>query len=69
MEGDHKGRPYRDRHAVGAPLVGALLNVIADDNSILTGQLVGWVELFAKPTPLMEQGVMGIACAPTILRA
>jgi hypothetical protein len=29
MEGDHKGRPYRDRHAVGAPLVGALLNVIA----------------------------------------
>jgi hypothetical protein len=23
-EGDHKGRPYRGRHGVGAPLVGAL---------------------------------------------
>jgi len=22
-EGDHKGRPYKDRHGVGAPLVGA----------------------------------------------
>ena len=25
-EGDHKGRPYEDRHDVGAPLVGALPN-------------------------------------------
>ena len=24
MEGDHKGRPYEERHRVGAPLVGAL---------------------------------------------
>jgi hypothetical protein len=24
-QGDHKGRPYGDRHDVGAPLVGALV--------------------------------------------